>query len=444
MRSSSKARMHVRIGLAATLAALALSAGTASAYTVHGDWIASDYVSGFTPPANADEAAPIGLAFDGSANLFITDIAAGTLHRVPPGGGTAAGTVIASGLGKPAGLAFGPDGRLYLGRADQGRIDEVSPANGSVVRKVATGIPCPTGLAIDPISADLFASNKCGGGATMRIAAPASASPKVTTYAQQRDDGLTFAPDGTLFAAADDSRVDAIAATNSPNPGSARTIANVEDADGIAYSPAQSGNDAYLVVNRTNGEIDRLDFDGTLTPIVTGAPRGDLVTVGPDHCIYAALQDRVIKLSPGSGECGFATPLQNVLGDRSSRRVVDMAIKASGPKSAKRKSRFDLKLKVSNKSKTAAHSVVVTDTLPKGIKFVKARSAKGVKCKRRGRTLTCRKSSLAARKSFTVVVRVLSVRGTGYTNSAKVKSSDLDPKPGNNKSKSKTKVRRGK
>jgi hypothetical protein len=41
-------------------------------------------------------------------------------------------------------------------------------------------------------------------------------------------------------------------------------------------------------------------------------------------------------------------------------------------------------------------------------------------------------------------VRVLSVKGKRYTNTAKVKSSDLDPKPGNNKSKSKTRVRRGK
>lgn len=440
MRQNGKARMRSWIGVA-TLAALALSAGTASAYTVNRDWIASDYATGFTPPANPDEAGPLGLAFDGSANLFVTNIATGTLHRVPPGGGSAAANVIASGLGKPAGLAFGSDGRLYLARADQARVDEVNPADGSIVRRVATGIPCPTALAIDPISSDLFASNKCGGGTTMRIAGPAGASPKVTTYAQQRDDGLTFAPDGTLFAAAEDVRIDAISATNSANPGQARTIAAVEDADGIAYSPATSGQDAYLVVNRTNGEIDRLDFDGTLTPIVTGASRGDLVTVGPDHCIYAALQDRVIKLSPADGECGFATPLQGVLGDRSSRRVVDTAIKASGPKSAKRGSRFAFTLRVSNKSKTAAHSVVVTDTLPKGAKFVKASSAKGVKCKRHGRTITCRKSSLAARKSFTILVRVRSVSGKAYTNSAKVKSSDLDPKPGNNSSKSKTKVR---
>lgn len=443
MRSNGKARMRGWIGVA-TLAALAVSAGTASAYTVHGDWIATDYVTGFTPPSNLDEAAPIGLAFDGSANLFITDINAGTLHRVPPGGGTAAGTLIASGLGKPAGLAFSTDGKLYMARADQARVDEVSAADGSVVRRVATGLPCPTGLAIDPISSDLFASNKCGGGATMRIADPAGAGPKVTTYAQQRDDGLTFAPDGTLFAAADDARVDAIAATNSPNPGAARTIANVEDADGIAYAPAIPGRDAYLVVNRTNGEIDRVDLDGTITPIVTGASRGDLATVGPDHCIYADLQDRVIKLAPASGACEFATPGgQTVLGNRSSKRVVDTAIKASAPKSAKRRSRFNLKLKVSNKSKTAAHSVVVTDTLPKGVKFAKASSAKGVKCKRRGRTITCRKASLAAGKSFIVTLRVLSVSGKAYTNSAKVKSSDLDPKPGNNRSKSKTKVKRG-
>ena len=444
MLSNGMARMRGRIGLVMALTALALSTGSAQAYTVHGGWIASDYVTGFSAPPSADEAGPLGLAFDGSANLLVTDVGAGTLHRVPPGGGTADGTVIATGLGKPAGLAFGADGRLYMARADQARIDEVNPANGSIVRTVAGGVPCPTGLAVDPISSDLFASNKCGGGTTMRVRSPASARPTVTTYAAQRDDGLTFAPDGTLFAAADDSRVDALAGTNTTTPGKASTVAAVDEVDGIAYAPAQDGQDAYLVVNRTSGEIDRLDFDGSLTPIVTGASRGDLVTVGPDHCIYAALQDRVIKLSPSAGSCAFATPLQGVLGSRTSKRVVDLALTTKASRSVRRGARFNVTLKVSNTSRNTAHSVVLTDTLPKGVTFAKASAPKGVKCKRRGRTVTCRKSSLAGRKSFAVTLRVRSITGKAYTNSAKVGSSDLDPRPGNNRSKSKTRVKRAK
>ena len=441
MRSNNTTWMR---GLAwiATLAAFALSAGSAAASTVHGNWIATDYVTGFPQPPSADEAGPIGLAFDSSANLLITDINTGTFHRVPPGGGTtAAQTLVTTGLGKPAGLAFGADGRLYMARADQARVDEINPANASVVRTVASGLACPTGLAVDPLSGDLFASNKCGSAPINRIGSPASTKPTVKTYSSRRADGLTFQPDGTLFAAVDDSEVDSIAGTNQSDAGTATKVADVADIDGIAYSPATSNHAAYLVVNRTNGEIDMLDLQGHSTPIVTGASRGDLVTVGPDHCIYADLQDRVIKLAPSQGSCDFATPVQQVLGTRSTARVIDTAVSAKASKTVRRGSRFTVTLKVTNKSKNVAHKVVLTDALPRGTKFVSARSIKGVACKAKRRRLTCRLASLRARKSFTVKVVERSKSGSRYTNAAKVASADLDPAPGNNHSSARTKVK---
>ena len=432
--------------------ALGVSAGPAWAYNVDGNWVASDYATGFPTPASAEEAGPLGLAFDGAGNLFVTDIGTGSLHRVPPGGGNAADTLVAAGLGKAAGLAFGADGRLYMARADQARVDEINPGNGTVVRTVVSGLPCPTALATDPISEDLFASNKCNGGTTVRISNPTAAKPTAKTYANQRDDGLTFAPDGTLFAAAEDTRIDSIAGTASSSPGQATKLADVDEADGIAYAPATQTHDAYLVVNRNSGEIDMLDFAGNLTPIVTGASRGDLVTVGPDHCVYAALADRVIKLAPSQGSCNFATPVQPasqsqpgggspngqaVLGERQSSPVVDTAIKTKAPRSVKKGKRFTVTLKVTNRSRSAAHSVAVTYKLPKGAKLVKAKG-----CKARKGVLTCKKASLAARKSFTLRVLLLARSGKSYTSTAKVQSKDLDPAPGNNSSKAKTKVKR--
>src|SRR4051794_33484364 len=109
----------------AVLAAGCLSAGPAAAYTAQPGWVASDYVTGFATPSSGEEAGPLGLAFDAGGNLYVTDINAGTLHRVPPGGGTAASTLVATHLGKAAGLAFGVDGKLYMARADQARVDEI-------------------------------------------------------------------------------------------------------------------------------------------------------------------------------------------------------------------------------------------------------------------------------------------------------------------------------
>jgi uncharacterized repeat protein (TIGR01451 family) len=428
-----------------TVAALAVSAAPASAYTAAPGWIASDYVTGFATPGGTNEAGPLGLAFDSAGNLFVTDISAGTLHKVPPGGGTAEGSQIQSGLGKPAGLAFGLDGKLYMGRADQARIDEVSPANGNVVRTVVSGLSCPTGLATDPLSGDLFASNKCNGGTTVRVSNPSGSKPSARTYTAQRDDGLTFAPDGTLFAAADDQRVDRIDGTNSSTPGQASTVANVSEIDGIAYAPATSSRDAYIVVNRNSGEVDKLDNAGNLTPVVTGASRGDLVTVGPDHCVYAALQDRVIRIAPSSGSCEFAPPAgQGVLGSRQTSPVVDLLVKGSAPKRARHNSRFSYTLKVLNRGPGGAHKVVLTDKLAKGLRFVSARpSAKGVACRRKGRTVTCRRNSLAKGKSFKVKLVVRAVHGKKYVNNARVSSKDLDRAPGNNRARQTTRIKHG-
>ncbi|MEA2424770.1 MAG: hypothetical protein QOH13_1180 [Thermoleophilaceae bacterium] len=438
--------------LAGTTAVALVCAASAQAYQAQPGWTAADYATGFASQHGSDGSeggGPVGLAFDGSANLLVADVASATLHKVPPGGGSADATKIHDGYGQAAGLAFGKDGRLYMARGTQHDVVELNPANGDIVRTVVTGLPCPVGLATDPISGDLFVSNVfCAGGAIMRITGFAGGPGVAHPYAGSQDaDGLTFAPDGTLYAAGG-TKVVRIEGTSSSSPGRVSDVASVPEADGIVYAPATAVDDEYLVVVRNDGEIDRLDFDGRVTPVVTGASRGDLVTVGPDRCIYAALQDRVIKVGPATGQCNFAAPVQpsfpdagGVLGVRVTKRVVDTAVKATAAKRVRRGSRFTLTLKVSNKSTKPSHTLTVTDTIPKGTKFVKARSIKGVACKSRKRTVTCRKTSLAKRKSFKVKIVVRALSGSKYTNTARVKSNDLDPAPGNNKSRSTTKVR---
>ena len=431
-----------RAALFAVLAmATLLVTATAQAYETAPGWVATDYVTGFD---HGSEPGPVGLAFDSAGNLLVSDSAGAALHKVAPGGGTAAGTKIRDGYGQAEGLAFTRDGRLYMARGTQHDVVELNPASGAIMRTVASGLPCPVGLATDPISGDLFVSNVfCPGGGIMRIRGFASGPGSATRYAGTQDaDGLTFAPDGTLYAAGG-VKIVRIAGTNSSSPGAVTDVVQLPNVDGIAYAPATTQDDEYLVVVRTDGEIDRVDFDGTITPVLTGGSRGDLVTVGPDRCIYADLVDRVIKLGPSTGRCLFAPPLgeQSVLGERVASRLVDTAVKATASKSVKRGRGFVLTLKVSNKSANTAHTVVLADTLPRGVTFTKVSASGGSKCRRSGRKITCRKTTLAGGKSFTVKLRVRSLTGSAYTNSAKVKSNDLDPTPGNNHSKSKTRVK---
>lgn len=435
-------------GLASVTAlVLAAGSGSAQAYDAASGWTASDYVGGFAHQPGG--AGPVGLAFDGSGNLLVAVTATASLHKVPPGGGSADSTKLRDGYGGATGLAFDKSGRLYLARGKEHDIVELNPASGEVIRTVTTGLPCPAALATDPVSGDLFVSNVfCPGGSIMRITGFANGPGVARAYAGGQDaDGLTFAPDDTLYAAAGD-QVLRITGTNTKNPGTVSQLATVPDADGIGYSPANGLDGDYLVVAGNDGDIDRVGLDGSVGPVVTNAGRGDLVTVGPDHCVYADLQDSVLKIGPATGTCGFATPVQpgvgqgGVLGERVANRVVDTSVKAKAPKSVVRGRRFTLRLSVANKSKAASHTTTLTDTLPKGVKFVRAHAGRGVSCRRHSRTLTCRKASIAARKSFTVSIVLKSVSGNKYVNAAKVRSTDLDPAPGNNESKTTTKVRK--
>jgi uncharacterized repeat protein (TIGR01451 family) len=448
----ARARSRTICYLAAVVALVLATAGAAQAYQAAPGWTASDYVTGF--PFRAGFAGPIGLAFDGDGNLFVT--ASDSIYKVPPGGGTESSTTLHAGYPGAAGLAFDKKGRLYMAQADKHTLLEINPSNGTQVRTVLSGLACPIGLATDPLSGDLFLSNVfCIGGGIMRITGfqTGTGKPTASVYAGAQDaDGLAFGPDGTLYIAAKD-QILRIAGTNSPTPGAVTPIASVPTADGIAFAPATATSGAFLMVARNDGEIDRVGVDdGSVTPIVTGATRGDLVTVGPDQCMYADLEDRVIKIGPASGSCAFAATGGGssggggggggAPGGNAGRLTVDTAVVASAPQRIRRGRRFTLRISVRNMSQNVAHNASFTDILPRGTKFVRARAVKGVSCKRRGtRTVTCtKKSNLAPGKSFTVRLVVLAQRGSTYTNVVRVRSRDLDPTPGNNKATSVTQV----
>ncbi|PYO69637.1 MAG: hypothetical protein DMD69_01985, partial [Gemmatimonadetes bacterium] len=93
---------------------------------------------------------PIGLAFDATANLFVGDYATGFLYKFGSGGGVAstATQVNATPIGgRPAGLAFGKDGSLFLARQSSGDLVQLDPSNGTIIRTVASGMTFATGLA---------------------------------------------------------------------------------------------------------------------------------------------------------------------------------------------------------------------------------------------------------------------------------------------------------
>lgn len=418
--------------LAASAATLVLSASPAAAYTTADGWTASDYSTGYPAYPNGD-VGPIGLAFDRDANLFVTDAAAGAIYKIPPGGGSASDHKLRDGLGMVTGLAFGLDGNLYMARRAEGDVVQVSQADGRILRTVVDGLTCPTGLATDPISGDLFVSNNyCAGGRIMRIQ-----NGTATAYTTEDADGIAFAPDGTLYASAG-ARVLRFDGTNTSTPGRGTPIANVPHGDGIAYAPATADRPAFLVVARTDGEIDKVGLDGSVTPIITGASRADLVTVGPDGIMYVGLRDRVIKLGPTADSGGV---LGYVFSPPATPRSfkADMRIKVTAPKKVKRGGAFNLRLKIRNAGPARATDVFVVDKLPRGLRFSRIVTTEGLQCSRKGRIIGCFTKSMKAGKVHRVRVVARSMRGRIYTNKASVDANQQDPRPKNNLGSSKTK-----
>src|SRR3954447_5700069 len=207
--------------IAVATAALALPA-SAGAYTAAPGYTASDYATGFPFDAK-NHWGPTGVAFDRSDNLYVSDYVDRNVYRFQPGGGVAGPTSllnyppIAGGI---KGLAFTRSDHLFLARYATRDVVELSQVDGTVVRRVAGGLPCPTGLAADPVSDDLFVSGTCTN-KIVRISGFAAGPGKVTTFATPPccTDGITFGPDGTLYAAAS-GQVLQIEGTSSSTPGS--------------------------------------------------------------------------------------------------------------------------------------------------------------------------------------------------------------------------------
>jgi len=281
---------------------------------VPGGFTAKPFATGFATVGFG----PIGLAFDNSGNLFVADQVDGCIYKFGPSGGTAsAATRVGCLPGGPTGLAFSNDGsHLYLARQGAGDVVEVSTSNASVLRTIAS-VPGATGLAVDPLSGDLFVSQPNSTNNIVRIVNPASADSSLSIYASPGPvDGLSFGPDGTLYAALFGQGVAIVAGTNASSPGAViRKITNpaLNGADGIALlPPPRPGASFSLAVNTNFGtivEVDNLTAPTpTFTNMITGGSRGDFTTVGRDHCLYATQTDQVLKVTASDGSCPFIPP----------------------------------------------------------------------------------------------------------------------------------------
>ena len=300
MNRARKFRLVVAAAFVCLLV-LAIGVSAAIAATATPGYAVTDFVTGFFV---ANSIGPVGLTFDASGNLYVADFENGFLYKFGPAGGVASATTklnAASLGGTIAGLAFTKDGRLYLAIQSQNVVVEIDPSNGTVIRTVAS-VAFASGLAVDPLTGDLFVSQGAFG--ISRISNFASGPGTVSLYSSPGPiDGLAFGPDG-LYAAIFGTGLAEIAGTNSSTPGAVILSVPVPFSDGIAVSAVP--NTPFLYANRNNGLITKIDLTTNppvLTDIVTGGSRGDFATVGSDGCLYATQSDRIVKVTNADGTC---------------------------------------------------------------------------------------------------------------------------------------------
>ncbi len=267
-------------------------------------------------------------AFTVDGAVLTTNFIDGAVYRLPMTGGIAdSGAKIATlgpSLFQPV---TGKDGRTYAyrgattGNFTTGAIYEIDAVSGATLRTVLAGLTCPTGLAVDPLSGDLFYADSCfGAGAddpnVYRIANPASASPTKSIYytlTATPDGWLAFAPDGTLFIpqlVTSSAPVLRITGTDKPQPATSSPVPGLDTIYWVTVGEALPGGAAKSLIVLQGTTIKLADITTnppTFTDLINNGPGSGIV--GPDGCLYIGGVDIVYKLAPSSGGCGFVRPV---------------------------------------------------------------------------------------------------------------------------------------
>lgn len=107
-----------------------------------------------TTVATGDVGSPFGVALDTTGNTYVTDASAGTVIKVPAGGG-AATTLPFTGLSFPTGVAVASDGDVYVADSGNARVVKLEGTTQSTVG--FSDLVAPYGVAVDSTGAVLVA-----------------------------------------------------------------------------------------------------------------------------------------------------------------------------------------------------------------------------------------------------------------------------------------------
>ena len=213
---------------------------------------------------------PVGVAADPNSpnDIYVMNYASGLLYKYDAAlGGVEGPAHLVSltsdfGGGNAAGIAFDKDGRLYVALQRWWAVAEISKTDGHPIRYLASPwgyFYCATGIATDPISGKLFVSSPCGGWPILYVNPDGTGGGSVGPAV----DGITFGPDGTLWAEGN-GNVWKIDGTNKLSFGTSIVVGYVYSGDGISVAAASDDPSfpPYIFVTSNDGTITKVDLSG--------------------------------------------------------------------------------------------------------------------------------------------------------------------------------------
>lgn len=263
-------------------------------------------------------------AFTSVGSVLITDFDNGSIYQTSLYGGAVSTSNLLGTLAPALGpLVYGKDGSAYATLGNSGaEIVQIDPTTGAQLRVVAANLTCPAGLAVDPLSGDLFFDDQCTGGGTdnasiFRVIDPAntntSSPTSVVVYATlpATPNGLmAFAPNGTLYAVSSyvsNPTVQQVSGTNSATV-SVSPVSGITSSYGIAIGATNADGSAQsLIVTSSAGAMSDVPIASPSTATVIISANSPTVGVtGPDGCMYAAGYNTIFKITNSTGACVFA------------------------------------------------------------------------------------------------------------------------------------------
>ena len=256
---------------------------------------------------------PVGIALDGTGNVFVSNDNDDTVSRIAPDGTVSIFVPAGQGLDFPEGMAFDTAGNLYVANSGNGTVSRVTPA-GVVSTFVFGNVGSPMGLAFDA-AGNLYVADSAGD--TVEKVTPAGI---VSTFAS--DANYLAAPNGLTFDTAGNLYVANLLPTNAGGGITKITPAGVLSTYALSsypdlYFPTYLAFDANgnLFVTSAIGPISEISPSGTVTVLDSTSflsPRGLAIDGAGNLYVADLLGATVAKVTQADKVTTIAASVQSL------------------------------------------------------------------------------------------------------------------------------------